>query len=169
MLPVLALLFIVLPVIELYLIVQVAHGIGVLDTVGLLLLISVVGAWVVRRAGVGVFTRVQADLNAGRVPTGSLVDGLLVLLAGVLLVAPGFLTDLFAVFLLLPPTRALVRRLVLRRLGRRVQAGVTTRTSRFGRVTSEVIVVDDEHIGERHRPAAPGHDDPRDPPSLPPI
>jgi UPF0716 protein FxsA len=102
-------------VVELAVLIQVATWIGVLDTIGLLLLVSVLGAWIVKRQGVGLLRRVQAELAAGRVPGAALVDGLLLLHAGALLLVPGFVTDAFGLLLLLPPVRALVRSWLRRR------------------------------------------------------
>jgi UPF0716 protein FxsA len=102
-------------IVELTVIVQVATWIGVLDTIGLLLLVSILGAWLVKRQGMGLARRVQAELQAGRVPGASLVDGLLLLIAGLLLVVPGFVSDAFGLLLLLPPVRALVRAWLRRR------------------------------------------------------
>jgi UPF0716 protein FxsA len=112
----LALLFIVAPIVELYVIVQVGQSIGVLETVVLLIGISVVGAWLAKLAGLGVLRRLQATVRAGKVPSGEVVDGGLVLLASALMIAPGFISDALAILLLLPPSRAVVRRAVLRRI-----------------------------------------------------
>ncbi|MGH9276110.1 MAG: FxsA family protein [Acidimicrobiales bacterium] len=112
----LALLFLVVPIAELYVIVQVTHGIGVPETILLLIGISVVGAWLAKVAGIGVLNRLQHTVRQGKVPSGELVDGALVLFAGALMITPGFLSDCLAILLLLPPTRALVRRSVLRRI-----------------------------------------------------
>lgn len=112
----LALLFLAVPIAELYVIVQVAGGIGVPETILLLIGISVVGAWLAKWSGVGVLRRLQATVRQGRVPSAELVDGALVLMAGALMVTPGFLSDLLAIFLLIPPTRALVRAAILRRI-----------------------------------------------------
>jgi len=119
--PLLVLLFIAVPFAELYVLLQVGHAIGVFNTLGLLILVSVVGAWLSKQAGLGVLRRMQAALNAGRVPGSELVDGFLVLLAGGLMITPGFLTDIVAIFLLLPPVRAGVRRELRRRFARRIE------------------------------------------------
>jgi len=112
----LALLFLVVPIAELYVIVQVAGGIGIPETIGLLIVISVVGAWLARWAGVGVLRRLQATVRQGKVPSAELVDGGLVLFAGALMITPGFLSDCLAILLLLPPTRAVARAALLRRI-----------------------------------------------------
>ena len=123
MLVVLLALFVVLPIAELYVIVQVAGGIGILNTIGLLILVSAVGAWLCKREGLGVLRRVRTSLDRYELPQREIVDGGLILLAGALLLTPGFLTDCLAVLLLLPPTRAAVRTVVLRALGSRAAAG----------------------------------------------
>lgn len=123
----LAVLFLVLPIAELYVLVQVSQGVGILNTIGLLVLVSVVGAWLCKREGLGVLRRIQASLDRHEVPHRELVDGGLVLLAGALLLTPGFLTDCLGIVLLLPPTRIAVRGVILRALSRRVQLAVVGR------------------------------------------
>lgn len=120
MLPVLALVFVVVPFVELFVIVQVGQAIGVLDTVALLVVVSVVGAWLVKREGIGVLRRAQRQLASGHLPAVELIDAVLVLFAGALLVTPGFLSDVLGVLLLVPPVRAAVRRVVRRRLMRSI-------------------------------------------------
>jgi UPF0716 protein FxsA len=105
----------VVPIFELYVIIQVAHAIGVFNTLGLLILDSVVGGWLMKREGLGVLRRLQAKLQGGELPSTELVDGFLILFGGALMLAPGFLTDLLGMSLLLPPVRAVVRRLLARR------------------------------------------------------
>ena len=121
MVALLVILFVGVPFAELYVLIQVGHAIGVLNTLGLLLLVSIVGAWLAKREGIGVIRRMQEALNAGRVPATELVDGFLILLAAALMLTPGFLTDIVAIFLLLPPVRALLRRELRRRFVRRIE------------------------------------------------
>lgn len=110
----LAVLFFVVPLAELAVIVQVAGWIGIPETIVGLIVISLVGGWLVKREGLGVWRRLQAQLERGHLPRTEAVDGFLVLLAGALLLTPGFLTDLLAALLLVPPSRAVLRRLVMR-------------------------------------------------------
>lgn len=125
--PILVLLFLVVPLIELYVLIQVGEEIGALNTIGLLVVISIVGAWLAKREGLGVWRRINEQVKAGKVPGADLVDGFLILLAGALLVTPGFVSDVLAILLLLPPTRALVRRTVRRRYRRRLEGfGITS-------------------------------------------
>ena len=114
-------IFIGVPFAEIYVLLQVGHAIGVLDTLGLLILVSIVGAWLCKQAGLSVLRRMQAAIHAGRVPAAELVDGFLVLLAGALMITPGFLTDIVAIFLLLPPVRAGVRRSLRRYFAHRIE------------------------------------------------
>ena len=116
----LVLLFIVVPIAELYVIIQLGHVFGVVNTLGLLVLISFAGAWLMKREGLSTLRRAQRQVDAGVVPGRELVDGALILLAGALLVAPGFTTDAVGMLQLLPPVRAGVRAMVRRRLERRV-------------------------------------------------
>ncbi len=113
MIGLLALLFVVA---ELYVIVLVASSIGVLNTIALLFLVSMVGAWLAKRQGLHVLRRMQATVGEGKVPSAEIADGFLILLAAVLMIVPGFLTAGLALLLLLPPIRALARRSLLRRI-----------------------------------------------------
>jgi UPF0716 protein FxsA len=115
-------LLLAIPIVEIAVMVQVADWIGTGQMLALLISVSVVGVWIVKRQGVGVLRRIRAELDAGRIPGAHLVDGGLVLLAGMLLVIPGFVTDTIGLLLLLPPVRALVRG----RLRRRFRVQVTS-------------------------------------------
>ncbi|MDQ1466962.1 MAG: protein FxsA [Actinomycetota bacterium] len=108
-------LLILVPMIEIYVIIQVGHAIGALDTIALLVLVSLVGAWLTRHEGFVVLRRLRAQIDAGRAPTGELIDGALVLGAGVLMLTPGFVTDVVGLLVLFPPTRALFRWYLRRR------------------------------------------------------
>jgi UPF0716 protein FxsA len=112
--PILALIIVVV-MLEIYVAIQVAHAIGVVDTLLLLIVVSMVGAWLTKHEGFVVFRRLRARVDAGRAPTGELVDGALVLAAGVLLMVPGFVTDGLGLLVLFPPTRALLRSYLRRR------------------------------------------------------
>jgi UPF0716 protein FxsA len=116
MIGLLALVFLVVPIAELYVLLQVTHQIGVPETILLLIAISVVGAWLAKVAGLGVLNRLQQTVRQGKVPSAELVDGALVLFAGALMITPGFLSDCLAILLLLPPSRAVARQAVLRRI-----------------------------------------------------
>ncbi len=114
-------LAIVVGVLEIAVMIQVGQWIGFLNTVGLLLLVSFAGVWLVKRQGLGVLARIREQRMAGRLPAAELFDGALILVAGVLLVIPGFVTDALALLLLVPPVRLVVRRFVSRRVLREVE------------------------------------------------
>ena len=111
----LAALFVVVSLVEIYLFVLVGQAIGALNTIILVILISLTGAWLTKREGLGVLARLRAQLDAGRMPTNELIDGVLILAGGIMLVVPGFITDACGLLLLFPPTRAVARRFVKRR------------------------------------------------------
>jgi len=113
---VLAVVFLVVPIVEIYVMLQVADVIGVPETILLLIAMSFLGAWLAKLAGLGVLNRLQRTVRAGKVPSAELVDGALVLFAAALMIAPGFLSDCLAILLLLPPSRAVVRGVVLRHI-----------------------------------------------------
>src|SRR6201994_660107 len=110
----LVLVFIVVPIAELFVIIQVGELIGVWPTLLLLLLDAVVGSWLLKREGRAAWRRFNQALAERRMPGKEVADGFLIILGGALLIAPGFLTDIVGIFLLVPVTRALARR-VLRR------------------------------------------------------
>lgn len=107
--------FVVVPLLELLVIAQVSGQIGLVPTLLALLLVSVVGAWLVKREGARAWRHFRERLAAGGAPTEEVVDGALVLVGGTLLLTPGFLTDLLGFSLVFPPTRALWNSLVRRR------------------------------------------------------
>lgn len=119
----LVLLFIVGPIVELYVIIQVADVIGGWQTVALLLVESILGAWLMKREGRGAIRKIQARLEAHQLPSKEVVDGALIVFAGALMLTPGFLTDILGFLLLIPPTRAVVRAALLRRLRGRLGTG----------------------------------------------
>jgi UPF0716 protein FxsA len=132
-------LLIAVPLAELYFIFQVAGAIGVLETVVVLVAMSVAGGWLVRRVGMGIVARAVALLAAGKSPTDEMINGAIVLVAGALMLTPGFLTDIVGLLLLLPPVRAALRAVIRRRVRQRIAQG---RASKFGTRFGTVINVD---------------------------
>ncbi len=134
---ILLLLFVIVPIAELYTIIKVGGAIGFLNTLGIIIAVAVIGSWLVKREGLRVWTKFNEAIAHGRVPTREIVDGVLILGAGALLLTPGFLTDVFGVLMLFPPTRLMFRSYLLRRAKRgtsfvvRGFGGGTTST-RFG-------------------------------------
>jgi UPF0716 protein FxsA len=147
-------LFIVLPLAELWLIVQVAGQIGILETLLAMIAITVIGGWLVKREGVGVWSRLRSELQTGRLPSNHVVDGVLLLAAGLLLLVPGFLTDIVAALILIPPTRAGFRRLVLGWARRHPVSGrfVVMGNGRAWVGGTDVIDVDSEEAAVTRRP-----------------
>lgn len=116
MIPLLLTAFVVfMPLVELYFIVQVGQEMGIFSTVAALLVISMLGTALVKREGLRVYKQFIESVRAGKEPTREIVHGVCVLAAGVFLLAPGFISDVFGILLLLPPTRALFARIVMRR------------------------------------------------------
>jgi UPF0716 protein FxsA len=122
-------------VIELMVLVAVGHAIGVLATIGLLILASLVGAALLRHEGARTLAAFVEALRTRRPPHQELLDGMLVAAAGVLIVLPGFVSDVLGLLLLLPPTRALVRRRILRSV-----SGRTPRRSAPGAVVQGEVI-----------------------------
>jgi UPF0716 protein FxsA len=112
--PLLILLFIGLPLTEIYFLIQVGSEIGAFSTILLSILTAVIGVWLVRYQGFGVLRRVRDLLDRGEVPAIEVMDGALILAAGLCLILPGFLTDSLGFLLLIPPLR---RRLITHYIG----------------------------------------------------
>ena len=103
------LLFITVPLIELFLFLVIGQKIGILPTFGIILLTGVLGAALARSQGLKVLAKYQQSIAQGRLPHEAVIDGLLILIAGALLLTPGFLTDTIGFLLLAPATRQIVR------------------------------------------------------------
>ena len=129
MVGVLALVFLVVPLAELYVIIQVGQAFGALNTIVLLIVVGAAGAWLAKREGVSVWRRFQRQVQSGEVPGKEIADGVMILFAAALLMTPGFLTDLLGIALLMPPVRAVVRGVLMKQAARR--AGII-RVNRFG-------------------------------------
>ena len=114
-------LFLVVPFVELYVILEVVGpALGAPLTILLLAVDSVIGALLFKSQGRSVWRRFNLTLAEGRVPHREVVDGVLVIFGGAFLITPGFISDIVGILFLLPPTRTVIRRLLIRRLGRRV-------------------------------------------------
>lgn len=119
------LLLVVGPILELWFILQVADVIGGWQTIALLLVEGIIGSWLIKREGRSVIRRIDERLKAHDLPTRELADGFLILMAGVLMLTPGFLTDIVGFALLFPPTRAIARAALLRRFTARMGQGLS--------------------------------------------
>lgn len=112
-------LFIVVPIVELYVIIQIGSWIGVVPTIALLLADALLGSLLLRHQGRGAWRRFNAALAEHRFPGREVADGLLIAIGGTLLLTPGFVTDIVGLIFLIPPSRALIRRLMSGYVGRR--------------------------------------------------
>jgi UPF0716 protein FxsA len=140
------------PLVELYVLVAVAGAIGLLPALMLLLAVSFLGVWLVRREGLGMLRRMQETLGRGEMPATEMIDGGLLVVAGVMCLVPGFVTDAMGLLLILPPVRAFVRN----RLVHRWTRGAGLPGFRVPFVRAEVVDV--EYIGDvtpRRDPSAP--------------
>src|SRR3954464_7425153 len=137
-------LFIVVPLVELYVIIQVGQAIGVWWTLALLVADSIAGSLLMRSQGRAAWRRFQAAVAESRVPAREVLDGVLVIFGGAFLLTPGFVTDVLGAILLVPPTRALVRRVLVRRLVPRMVLGATGPGWRSADVEGTAVEVDRE-------------------------
>ncbi len=155
MAPLLFLLLLAVPIAELWVIVQVADGIGFVPTLLLLIGVSIAGAWLLKQQGMATWRSMQASLQRGQMPAREATDGALILLGGALLLTPGFLTDVVGLLLLLPPTRAALKGVVRRGFRRRIDRRFPGGADSWRRVhEARVIKV------ERTEPATPRPSDP---------
>jgi UPF0716 protein FxsA len=177
----LVLLFIVVPIAELYVIIQVGQWIGLLPTLALLLADALLGALLLRQQGRSAWRRFNAAIAERRFPGREAADGVMVAVGGTLLLTPGFITDIFGFLLLVPPTRALVRRGLFRFLGGRfVLVGTAAGAARRGwgrgggsetgpqAPGSAPAGSPYDLEGEASEVPADGEPEPRNPPRLPP-
>lgn len=155
--------FITVPFVELYLLLKLGKEIGALTTLGVIVVTGALGAGLTRRQGISTLANIRAGLQQGRIPTNDIVEGALILVAGLVLLTPGFLTDTVGFLLLVPPIRRLVRARLWQWLKHRAEWHVTqtvrtphgtyTRTERRppGDVTVDVEghVVEDTHLDVR--------------------
>ena len=112
--------FLVVPVVEIYVLIQVGQVIGAWWTVLLLVADSVLGSWLLRREGARAWRALQSALTEGRMPTRELADAALIVFGGTLLITPGFVTDVVGLVAILPVTRPIARRLLGALVARRV-------------------------------------------------
>jgi UPF0716 protein FxsA len=149
MLVYLFLLFTVVPLVELSILVWIGRQTEWWLPILLVIATGVLGAALARWQGWQVLQRIRADAAAGRMPADALIDGFLILLAGILLVTPGVITDLFGVVLLIPPARAVVKRAVAAWIKRNIEVRVGRATTDFWSSTGPTSSRGDEIIDAR--------------------
>lgn len=128
----LLLLFTVVPLVELFLLLVIGRLIGAFATIALVVVTGILGAWLAKSQGLRTWARVRSELHSGRIPTEALLDGLLIFIAGAVLLTPGILTDLLGFALLTPAGRRAVRQVVAQRMRRFTEPS-----------DSRVIIIDD--------------------------
>ena len=163
--PLVLLTFLLVPIIEVWLIVSVGNWIGALPTIGILIAEAFLGAWLMRREGAKAWRALNESVASGKLPGGELLDPVLIVVGGILVMLPGFFTDIFGLIFLLPFTRGLARNLL--------QVFITRRAARSG-IDIDVMraKVDRSNIVEGETvPDAPasGQPEPRQRPSDPTI
>jgi UPF0716 protein FxsA len=167
---VLVILFIVVPLAELYVILQVGDAIGIVPTLLILVADSVLGSLLLKSQGRAVWRRFNEATQAGRIPHSEIIDGVLIIFGGAFLITPGFLTDIVGLLFLLPPTRAAFRRIVRRGIERgtvwgrvggvAVREGQRRRGTRENGVPYDVVGTATEVDTESRRLPGPGPDEP---------
>jgi len=119
----LVILFLITPAIELALLLKVGQLIGHWETVGIIVLTGLAGSYLAKREGLSAWQRLNQSLSKGGLPGKELVDGVIILVAGALLITPGVLTDVVGFMGLIPPTRALIRKLIMNRVKKKMEDG----------------------------------------------
>ncbi len=119
-------LFLIMPIVELALLVQVDRWIGFWPTIGIVVFTGLLGGFLARREGLSVWRRLNNRLAEGGLPGKELLDGVIILVAGALLITPGVLTDILGLLGLLPPTRAVLRKYLMKRIDRAMQRGTVS-------------------------------------------
>ena len=125
-------LFILLPFIELYLLIELGNRIGAVPTLGIVVVTGIAGAALAKHQGLGVLRRIQTELSYGHTPADALFDGVLVLIGGILLLTPGILTDMCGFLLLIPISRLLVKKYIKDWINTKIQSGQMVYYSRTG-------------------------------------
>ena len=116
-------LFVTVPFIELYILIEMGSRLGVIPTLGLVVITGIAGAALAKHQGLGVMRRIQSEMSFGQMPGDALFDGLLVLIGAILLLTPGILTDLTGFLLLIPGTRLIFKRYLKKWASKKIRSG----------------------------------------------
>jgi len=136
------LLFTLVPVIELWLLIEIGSRVGAIPTIAVVMVTGMVGAWLARREGLRAMRGLQEAMVRGEMPANALVEGFMILVGGAFLVTPGVLTDVFGFALLIPPSRALIKKWVVRYIEGRIAYQST-------------VVISNAPLGQESRPESP--------------
>jgi UPF0716 protein FxsA len=152
----LLLLFVGVPLLELFILVQVGQLVGVWPTIALVVITGLAGATLARLEGLRTILRIQGELARGRLPSGALFDGLAILLGGALLLTPGILTDLVGFSFLIPPTRKILLGRIRKSLERRLKSGAIRLTHVRGFPGAGMMAWGEPQASEEDGPHASG-------------
>ncbi|UCD71526.1 MAG: FxsA family protein [Syntrophobacterales bacterium] len=119
----LILIFIVVPLIEILLLIEIGSRIGALNTIFIIILTGILGGYMMRQQGFTIIRNIREDLSQGRMPTGELINGTLVLVGGIVLLTPGFFTDALGFILLIPATRRFILKRIQILIQRKIESG----------------------------------------------
>ena len=119
----LLILFVIVPVTELYILIEVGKKIGSLTTIGIIILTGIIGAYLVKGQGFMILKKIQSDLNEGIIPGDSLIQGAIILAGGIFLLTPGFVTDIIGFIFLIPASRRIVKKYLLKWLKGKIKEG----------------------------------------------
>ena len=119
-------LFVIVPFVELYILIELGSRIGVLPTLGIVVITGIAGAALAKHQGLDVWQRIRTELSYGHMPGDVLLDGMLVLIGSVLLLTPGILTDITGFILLIPSGRFMVKKYVKAWASKKIQSGQMT-------------------------------------------
>jgi len=156
----LLLLFILVPIAELALLIEIGEVVGLPATLGLIVVTGALGAWLARRQGLGILARVKKETAEGRLPAGQVIDGVIVLIAGAVLMTPGVLTDLFGFFCLIPAARGWLKNLLKRRIEGAIERGNLRMTVDMGGAGPAAEPMRDVTPRTSSADRLPGSDDP---------
>ena len=119
----LLIIFILLPILELAVLLRLDNAIGLFQTIILIFLTGIIGAWLVRQQGINILFRIKKEINNGNIPAKEMIDGVMLLIAGAVLITPGLITDTFGFLLLIPYTRNFIRKWIRNRIEKYVNSG----------------------------------------------
>ena len=119
----LLILFVLVPVTELYILIEVGKKIGSVTTIGVIILTGIIGTYLVKSQGFMILRKIQNDLNEGIMPGDSLIQGAIVLVGGILLLTPGFVTDILGFIFLMPASRNILKKYLLKWLKGKIKEG----------------------------------------------